>query len=267
MKRKSLVITIALLLVFSIVLPAYALQAVDYTDPDVKLVGNHYTLNIIGVNNEKSVEDMKTGGVIFVPIEGNTKTKIYLSEGDFDVLDANGTDGVAEFQLPKPGYEAYNVADPGDKDTVSDYSVFVRPLGKPGGWSTITTCAELNDEAALLELLSNTFVKYLNKTDGAVYCSIEQVGQDITMRDKGKTSFTNVTAELTSLVFAVAVDTDADGLADYTEYIRVPIFDEILKGEYWLYEQGDVGLKLLQVRFYPIETDVTDADDPATWGF
>jgi hypothetical protein len=44
-----------------------------------------------------------------------------------------------------------------------------------------------------------------------------------------------------------------------TVYIRVPIFDDMLENEYWLYDNH--GLKLLQVRFYPIETDITYADD------
>ena len=47
------------------------------------------------------------------------------------MLDANGTDGSASFQLPNP--------DP-DK-TVDQYSVFARALGKPGGSSRTTTCA------------------------------------------------------------------------------------------------------------------------------
>lgn len=268
MRRKSLVITIVVLLLFSIALPAYALKADSYGDTTVDLTGRHFTLNIIGMNNPKNVDmDKASGNVIFVPIASASRTKILLEKGDFAVLDGNGTDGEATFRLPDPGYEPYNVRDSVYEpvDTVSDYSIFVRPLGKPGGWSTITTCAELIDEDDLKSYLTNTFKKILNELDVAAYVSIEQVGKDITFREKGKTTFTNVTAEMTSIVFAIAVDTDADGVADYTEYIRVPIFDEMLQGEYWAYEQGDQGLKLLQVRFYPFGTDVTGADDPATW--
>lgn len=262
MRRNFLVITIVALLVFSIALPAYALKADSYEDTSVKLTGYHYTLNIIGMNNPKPEDmDKDNGRVIFVPLEG--RTKIMLEEGDFAVLDANGTDGEATFRLPAPGYDPYLVGS--EDEVMSDYSIFVRPLGKPGGWATITTCADLIDEDRLTSFLSKKFVKVLNETDGSAYVSIEQVGQDITFREKGKTTFTNVTAELTSLVFAISVDTDLDGFADDTEYVRVPIFDEMLDGEYWSYEQGEQGLKLLQVRFYPFGTDVTGADNPTTW--
>ena len=57
------------------------------------------------------------GSRIFVPREGNAK--INLKEGDFLVLDANGTDGSAAFQLPNP--------DP-DNDGTTTYSVFARAL-------------------------------------------------------------------------------------------------------------------------------------------
>jgi hypothetical protein len=50
-----------------------------------------------------------------------------------EVLDANGTDANgASFQLPNP--------DP-DNDGITEYSVWARALGKPGGSSTTTTCA------------------------------------------------------------------------------------------------------------------------------
>ena len=50
-----------------------------------------------------------------------------LTEGpDFLVLDANGTDGEASFELPNP--------DPTGSGTTV-YSVFARALGTPGGKS------------------------------------------------------------------------------------------------------------------------------------
>ncbi|MEL7656056.1 MAG: hypothetical protein AAGU75_09120 [Bacillota bacterium] len=257
--KKLLTITVAVLLVFAMALPTFALESQDGT----KLSGQHDTLNIIGVQNPKTADMTNSNGnVIFVPISGQTKIMLEeATDGEFAVLDANGTDGTARFKLPAPGYDPYLV---GTEDTVmSDYSIFVRPLGKPGGFSTITTCAELVDQDALISYLSKDFVRILNHTDGAAYVSIEQVGQDITLREKGKTSFTNVTAQLTSVVFAVAVDTNGDGLADMTEFVRVPIFDDMLANEYWQYDNS--GLKLLQVRFYPFGTNVADADDPAAW--
>ena len=225
--------------------------------------GAHYNLNIIGTK-EKSAEMVGSNGhVIFVPLEG--KIRIDLQEGDFAVLDANGTDGVAQFQLPNPGLDTYVVGDVGDADTEADYSVFVRPLGKPGGWSTITTVADVMEEG-LAEFLSAKELKVLNiaATLGGV-ASVEQVGQPITMRTKGRSTFTNVTAQLLTIVLKVEYSYDDDGdpeTADLitTVYVRVPIFDDIIANEYWEYANN--GLKLLQVRFYPgVVSDVTDWDN------
>ena len=221
--------------------------------------GSHYSLNIIGVKNPKTADMTDSSGhVIFVPL--TTKAKIELQEGeDFAVLDANGTDGPARFQLPDPGLDPYVIGgDMTGVDTVSDYSVFVRPLGKPGGWATITTCADVV-ETNLESFLSAQDAKALNRA-GAFggQCSIEQVGQEITMRTSGKSTFTNVTAELLTIVLQVEVDYDGDGIVDDTILVRVPIFNDILANEYWEYDNN--GLKLLQVRFYPVGTDVTYAD-------
>jgi len=227
--------------------------------------GAHYNLNIIGTKEKSADMDGSNGHVIFVPMEG--KIKIELQEGDFAVLDANGTDGVAQFQLPDPGLDPYVVGDAGDADIETDYSVFVRPLGKPGGWSTITTVADVI-EANLAEFLSGKDLKVMNDAAelGGV-ASVEQVGQAITMRTKGKSTFTNVTAELLTIVLKVEYTYDADGDPNTedddittTVYVRVPIFDDLIENEYWEYDNH--GLKLLQVRFYPgVVSDVTDWDN------
>lgn len=245
--------------------------------------GAHYNLNIIGVQNPKTaVMDGSNGHVIFVGL-GSSKnagdfvtTRIYLydsaesedSDADFRVLDANGTDGEASFELPKPGYDAYVL--PSSEPVISDYSIFVRPLGKPGGWSTITTCAELIDQDALFGMLPVADQKTVKNAIDAgagtgAYCSVEQVGADVTLRTKGKTTFANVTAELTSIVFKIEVWIDANDndVVDEGEvtisYVRVPIFDDMIDGEYWKYDNN--GLKLLQCRFYPVGTDVSIKDD------
>ena len=210
-----------------------------------------YHLNIIGTGTKNPDMNGNNGHRIFVPLFG--KTKIMLSEGDYAVLDANGTDGSAGFQLPAPGLDAYLVGDPGDADVESAYSVFVRPLGKPGGWATITTCAELVD-STFAGLLPGDLKKVLNRADGDAFCSIEQVGADILTRNKGKSSYTNVTAELLTIVFEVEVDTDGDGVADQTVQVRVPLFNDIIQGEYWEFDNH--GLRLAQVEFYDCSTNV-----------
>ena len=175
--------------------------------------GAHYNLNIIGVPKGKSA-DMTSGQRIFVPQSGTSKILLYEGQ-DFQVLDANGTDGTAAFQLPNP--------DP-DNDGVTEYSVWARALGKPGGSSTTTTCAY--DET------------------GQLWCSVYSM---VLVRDKGKSWFDNVSKEL----LYVYVDLDGNGTVE-----RYPLFDNALQDYFWNYDNN--GLKLAQLRFYEIPTDVNN---------
>jgi hypothetical protein len=97
--------------------------------------GARYTLNIIGMSRDKSADfSGGDGHRIFVDLGKSgdaVRTRINLTEGDFAVLDANGSDGTAAFQLPNP--------DP-DGDGTTAYSVYVRALGKPGGKATMQSC-------------------------------------------------------------------------------------------------------------------------------
>ena len=138
--------------------------------------GAHYNLNIIGVPKGKTADMTGSNGHrIFVPLYGTCK--INLTEGDFQVLDGNCTNGDSAFQLPNP--------DP-DGDGTTSYSVYSRALGKPGGSSTTTTCF----------------------TDATgTWCSIFQM---VLVRDTGQSKFTNVSREL----LFVFLDTDGDGKAD-----------------------------------------------------
>jgi hypothetical protein len=176
--------------------------------------GSHYTLNLVGVPRDKTVADMTgaNGRVIFTKLSGNTK--INLAEGDFQVLDANGTDGNgAAFQLPNP--------DP-DGDGVTAYSVYARALGQPGGSAVATSCV----------------------TDSTgTYCSTENV---VLVRGSGKSSFSNVSRELLTL----CLDTDGDGVCD----TRSSLFSDDLGSYFWSYDNA--GLRLAQLRFYPIPTAV-----------
>ncbi len=175
--------------------------------------GAHYNLNIIGVSKEIGVSkdkaalmDSNSGHRIFVPLYGKIKVNL-LPGTDFAVLDANGTDGNgATFSLPNP--------DP-DNDGVTSYTVWARALGKPGGTSTTTPCAY---------------------TDGVEYCSTSNV---VLVREKGKSSFTNVTSQL----LYVYVDLDGDGVEE-----RYPLFDPALQDYFWSYDNN--GMKLAQFRFY-----------------
>jgi hypothetical protein len=175
--------------------------------------GGHFNLNLIGVPRGKSAPMTNDDGHrIFVPLAGSTK--ILLSEGDFAVLDGNGTDGSAAFQLPNP--------DP-DGDGTTAYSVYVRALGTPGGSSIATACAT-------------------DPIDGQEVCSITSA---VVVREKGKSSFTNVGRDL----LYVYADVDYDGVLD-----RVPLFGDQLQGYFWDYDNA--GLKVAQLRFYDEATTV-----------
>jgi hypothetical protein len=165
--------------------------------------GAHFNLNIIGVPKGKSLSG-GSGNVIFVPETGSTK--IMLSEGDFAVLDKNGTDGQAAFQLPNP--------DPDNSGTTT-YSVFARALGKPGGSSTTTTCA--TDVAT-----------------GETYCSILS---SVLVRSSGKQSFTNVSKEL----LYIYADVDGDGTAE-----RYNLFNSALTDFFWQYDNNGLKLAQLR---------------------
>lgn len=175
--------------------------------------GAHFQLNIIGVPKGKTASMTNNDGRrMLVPLAGSTK--IMLSEGEFAVLDANGTDGSASFALPNP--------DP-DGDGVTQYSVFARALGTPGGSSTTTTCAS-------------------DLVTGELFCSVHNM---VLTRTSGKSRFNNVSNEL----LFVTADLDRDGTLE-----RVNLFGDALSDFFWQYDNN--GLKLAQLRFYEIATNV-----------
>src|SRR6266487_1316203 len=123
--------------------------------------GSHYNLNIIGVSHNKSPNmDAASGNVIFVGLgskDNTVSTKILLSQaaiGVFAVLDKNGTDGEASFELPAPG----------------SYTIWARALAKPGGSATMTTCASDTltitgpDASTVCSTLHEVFVRGTGKS-------------------------------------------------------------------------------------------------------
>ena len=185
--------------------------------------GAHYNLNIIGVPKEKTAAmDDNSGHRIFVKLEGNTK--IMLAEGEtFRVLDANGTDGDgATFQLPNP--------DP-DNNGITEYSVYARALGKPGGKADLTTGATDPGPDGV----------FGTDDDEVVYSMVVLHVE----RTKGHQKFVNVSKQL----LYIYVDLDGDGVSE-----RYNLFNDALQDYFWSYDNN--GLKLLQLRFYEISTDV-----------
>lgn len=165
MKKLILVGVIAALLASTVVSVAYAGNGLNGNGAPS---GAHYNLNLIGVPKDKSADMTgSNGNVIFVDLTGNTR--ILLQEGpanvfDFQVLDANGTDGTASFQLPNP--------DP-NNDGITWYSVYARALGKPGSWGNLTS--------GFIDDLGNTWLSTYSY---------------IAVRNTGKSTFDNVSKEL-----------------------------------------------------------------------
>jgi hypothetical protein len=166
--------------------------------------GPHFNLNLIGKAKTQSAT-ITTGNRIFVNLEG--RTTIGLAEGaDFAVLDGNGTDGRAQFQLPNP--------DP-DGDGVTSFSVFARALGKPGGSGSITTCAT-------------------DPLTGEEVCSLESA---VLVRESGRQRFSDVSRELL-FIFA---DLDGDGVTE-----RLSLFDDRLEGFVWQLDNNGLRLVQLR---------------------
>jgi hypothetical protein len=176
--------------------------------------GTHYNLNVIGVENPKTATLTDSSGHrIFVPLNGNCR--INLNVGDFAVQDGNCTDGPAAFTLPDPA--------------THQYQVWARALGKPGGSSKTTTCAELIDDLT---------------GQPTTYCSDSSV---VLERKTGKSSFGNVSADLLQLC---GIDLDLDGVTECYD-----LFDPTLQNYFWSYDNGQAGpgLRLAQFRFYPVQ--------------
>ena len=232
--KKLVLATLVLILVLAVVIPASAQTGNNAPK------GAHYNLNIIGVPKGKTADMTGNNGHrIFVPLgkDGVTAAaKIYLIEGEepdeFAVLDANGTDGRAEFMLPLPA-ECYATVDPvtGDITTPASctvsYTVWARALGKPGGEAWMKTCVEDPD------------------LPGGYLCSIAEYTLHLE-RKNGRSQFENVTEEL----LFVSANFDLDPAIEH-----VQIFDPLFDTYYWQYDNQ--GLKLLQLRFYMGDYTIT----------
>ncbi len=175
--------------------------------------GPHYNLNIIGAKFEKDV-GQSMGHTLFVKLQG--KTRIYMTQaedGQFVVVDRDGTDGTAEFNIA-PGY----------------YDVYARALGKPGGSVHIESWGEFMDDEGY-QLL--------------------KLGEVNLTRDKGKPQTVNIN-HLFYVTVTLCVDWDevTQTCNQTVTYNNVWVFDiEELLAYFWEYYNTD--LKLLQVRFYP----------------
>jgi len=137
--------------------------------------GAHYNLNIIGVPKDKTADMTGSSGHrIFIPLSG--KTDILLREGDYQVIDGNGTDGSASFQLPNPDDGSGQLA----------YSVWVRPVAGKG---------DISFQSCFTEFETN-----------GVWCYAGDLVQNLTKTNK----FTDVSRDL----LQVCADTDTGAGTD-----------------------------------------------------
>ena len=219
--------------VFTAVLVATGLAASALAD-GINLNGPHYNLNIVGVENPKTAP--MTGSdrhTIFVGLgkKSSVASNIYLAPGPFDVCDGNAFDAAhsctgdvianqgAVFQLPCNSAVPTASGCPGGTFS-ADYQIWGRALGKPGGSVTMKTCG--TDDT------------------GALVCS---TGSALFTRGKGKSGFFDVTTSLTTINACFDV-------AGVVTCETVSLFDPVLQDFFWQYSNN--GLRLLQLRFYPL---------------
>ncbi len=106
-----------------------------------------------------------------------------------------------------------------------DYTIWARALGKPNASSTMTTCA-------------------IDPVSGETVCSTDAL---ISVRGTGQSKFTNVTKQLTT----IDIDPTLAATLGLTCTGTINIFDACLQDYFWNYDNH--GLKLLQLRFYPVQ--------------
>jgi hypothetical protein len=204
------------------------------------LSGPHYNLNLIGVDEGKTVRMTSSNRhTIFVGLgrkNNPVTTQIWLQPGmDFRVCDGNGFDAAydcsgnafkpsgATFQLPCNTALTYD-AGLGCPAEIAQrsYTIWARALGKPGGSASAMTCAT-------------------DKATNEVVCSTANtLSLD---RQKGKSLWQDATKQLTSLV----ADLDGDG-----DLETVALFAVGFQDFFWQWDNQ--GLKLTQLRFYSYPT-------------
>jgi hypothetical protein len=110
----------------------------------------------------------------------------------------------------------------------ASYQVWGRALGQPKGGAVITTCA-------------------YDLVTGLPVCSTENT-LDVFSRGKGKSTFQDVTSQLTTLQ-DVCFDVVDPVTGDVSQVCGdVSLFNPVLEDYFWKYQ--NTGLRLAQIRFY-----------------
>lgn len=190
--------------------------------------GAHFNLNIIGVEKGKTAEMAgDSGDLIFVGFEGLTKINLWEGTG-FDVMDANGTDGVADFKLPNPD---------SDGDGITKYSIWVRPLESAGGVTSFCANAQTSDASAA------------GKDGYYEVCTADLLSVE------GSSGSEPLVKDVSVQLLTIYVDTEISYTNARGDEVIIPagrhaIFDEIFEDYFWSYDTN--GLRILQLRFYEV---------------
>ncbi|MEJ2583711.1 MAG: hypothetical protein P8Z38_01280 [Robiginitalea sp.] len=193
--------------------------------------GAFYNLDIIGLEEGKTADMTGDNGLLFVGFEGLTEINL-MSGDDFRVMDANGTDGSAEFMLPNP--------DP-DGDGITAYSIWVRQLGSVEN-ATSAFCAG-TDQSQEATTDREGFYQVCTSAPLSVESS----------------SLSNPLIEDISIeLLTISVETDLYIIDAVGNEVTIPagrhaIFDEIFEDYLWYYNSN--GLRVLQLRFYEMSSE------------
>ena len=162
--------------------------------------------------------------------------KIFLKEGnDFWIQDGNACDNGAKFYLPidDANCSPCEVLEP----SFTQYEVYSRVVGKPGGIATVTSCVEFMVEDLVT---GEETLETLCSVSDNVWVGTRTVG-----KGKEQNKWDNVSAELLS----VCVDTDdLDGVDSCDK--RVGLFDSL--GEDYWWNWGTQGRPHVQLVFIPV---------------
>jgi len=187
------------------------------------------TWNTTYVNDDGetvALVSQKAGAVFQLPCNTNL-LGYYDTDGDGRIED-NGQDSAVQLVNCNETIdtETGGIVPVEETDIVptASYQVWARALGQPGGEATATTCATLQ---------------------GELQCSLENT---VMSRDRGKSTFTDVTNEMTSLLVNYCTDYDTEGNCVTYVLTRVALFAGDTEDWFWNYDNR--GLRLAQLRFY-----------------
>jgi hypothetical protein len=195
--------------------------------------GPHYSLNILGKAKQMPGDYSDTSRhTIMTWLNGNSRINLcdsaVCADGGYEVLDGNATDGPALLALPTPDPDPTDdvTGCPAGATCTTTYSVWIRQLGTPTGSGTLTSCVDTE----------------------ITEC---KTGNTVTLTTRnGQSKFSDVSKQL----LTVCLDTDdTDGTDDCD--IRQYLFADSAANYYWSYDNN--GLRLVQLRFYPISSTFT----------